>query len=469
MHDPLCSSPDSWGAKQRLRRASDSFDSQPSNDKDIVRTIKGILNKLTVERFDALYDQLISCGIETFDHVELLIAEVFEKATSQHHFIEMYADLCVKLHQFLGDHEVLGCDKSRNFRTLLLKACQQTFEQNLNPPATLATLDADEHVLAEVKYKTRMLGNLRFVAALLVRKMLAGRVLVAILHHLLQNATPETLESAAMLLTRAGATFDTPKCPQREAIVAVMERIEAMATQSSIPRRVRCLLQDVVDLRAAGWKERTSKSVSGPSTLAAVAEKFAEEEGVSTSDLMSSFNAQSPHGTAEFCNTPKSSPWFSEANKPATSVETAWFPEAKKPATSVETSGGVSNFRREAVRALRQLRMSHEPEEAMAQLLQHIPAWHEQADALCDLLELALQESASWARQGAVELAVGLVTGGHFRADAMDLCIGNLLQRFDSDIQMELIMSEELYPSLTPVVACGYLHPSKHALLLNVM
>ena len=54
--------------------------------------------------------------------------------------------------------------------------------------------------------------------------MLAGRVLIAILDRLLQDATPETLESAAMLLTGAGATFDTPKWPHHEALVSVSAR-----------------------------------------------------------------------------------------------------------------------------------------------------------------------------------------------------------------------------------------------------
>ncbi|CAJ1431299.1 unnamed protein product, partial [Effrenium voratum] len=61
-----------------------------SGNESIARSIKSILNKLTLEKFQALSQQLLSCGISTAQHVEVLIREIFDKATTQHHFIDMY-------------------------------------------------------------------------------------------------------------------------------------------------------------------------------------------------------------------------------------------------------------------------------------------------------------------------------------------------------------------------------------------
>jgi hypothetical protein len=134
----------------------------------------------------------------------------------------------------------------------------------------------------EVKYKTKMLGNIKFVGALLTRKMLAGKVFLALVDELLANPTPEALETTAALLTAVGSTFDTPTWPFHVALDAVFCQVKDLSQQNSTPRRVRCLLADVLDLRAAGWKCSRPKQLDSPTTLAEVAQKKAQEEGLST-------------------------------------------------------------------------------------------------------------------------------------------------------------------------------------------
>ena len=61
-----------------------------------VRAVKGILNKLTPEKFDVLLEQLKS----TITNTEILhssISLVFENAVAQPTFVKMYADLCDRL------------------------------------------------------------------------------------------------------------------------------------------------------------------------------------------------------------------------------------------------------------------------------------------------------------------------------------------------------------------------------------
>jgi len=256
----------SWAAQQRARRSRAATDGE---DEEVLRTMKSLLNKLTLEKFAELYEKLIYCGIRSTNHVELLIREVFEKATTQHHFIDMYADLCANLHEHFT-HNPIGDDKF-NFRRLLLNACQASFERNLEKPAGLDELDSEERSLAEAKFKTRMLGNIRFVGALLSRKMLAGKVLIAILEELVGKPTSEALESAACLLTAAGPTFDTPDWILHAALNGIFMQLKAVSQKKSCEPRVRCIIKDVLDLRAAGWKDRKPKKLEGPMKLEDVA------------------------------------------------------------------------------------------------------------------------------------------------------------------------------------------------------
>merc|ERR1719253_893030 len=118
----------SWAAQQRARRKGSTVeDSEQPDSAEVVRTVKSILNKLTIEKFPNLYRQLISCGIRTVEHLEILIAEIFDKATTQVHFIDMYADLCARLNEHFTQNTIEG-DGKVSFKKLLLSACQNSFE-----------------------------------------------------------------------------------------------------------------------------------------------------------------------------------------------------------------------------------------------------------------------------------------------------------------------------------------------------
>merc|ERR1719409_2037310 len=116
-------------------------------------------------------------------------------------------------------------------------------------------------MIAEVKYKTRMLGNIKFVGALLARRMLASKVLVAVSEELLSDPTPEALESLAALLTVVGASFDRPDWTYHAALQAIFSQVSAIVKKNAVEPRVRCLLKDLLDLRAAGWCDRKPKKL----------------------------------------------------------------------------------------------------------------------------------------------------------------------------------------------------------------
>lgn len=264
----LEASANSWMAQQQMRRKC------KDEDTEVVREMKSILNKLTLEKFEQLSQQLIRVNIRTTKHVQSLIIEVFEKAVTQHHFIDMYANLCTLLHEHFAVNPITD-DPKFSFKRLLLNECQASFERNLQPPSDLDTLDPEDRVISEAKYKTRMLGNIRFVGVLLARKMLAIKVLIAIVEELLSDPTPEALESLAAILTVTGPVFDTPDWSYRPIFNNFFHQITDIVKKQNCANRPRCLLKDVLDFRAAGWVSSRPTKQEGPSTLSDIAKQAA--------------------------------------------------------------------------------------------------------------------------------------------------------------------------------------------------
>lgn len=90
--------------------------------------MKGILNKLTPEKFDRLLNQLLEV-ITTADILQKTIALVFENAVEQPTYVAMYGDLCVSLSKELPSFPPPpGSDKPLQFRQILLNTCQDEFE-----------------------------------------------------------------------------------------------------------------------------------------------------------------------------------------------------------------------------------------------------------------------------------------------------------------------------------------------------
>jgi hypothetical protein len=234
--------------------------SKIDEDANVIRQMKSILNKLTVEKFDTLYQKLLECGIETHAHIECLMREVFEKATTQHHFIEMYTTLCVKLSEWyerdLVRNKNQGDGDEESFKRILLNQCQDSFELYLKPPAGLQELAGEERFQAIVKYKTKMLGNMKFVAQLLINKMLSSKIIFQCVEELLQVSSEEALETLCAFLCAVGPAFDVEGWKGRMHFVATFARVKEVCNDPKTPQRIKCLLKDVLDYRASGWERK---------------------------------------------------------------------------------------------------------------------------------------------------------------------------------------------------------------------
>jgi len=240
-----------------------SEDTEAENDEKVTRKACSILNKITVEKFDSLFEQLATCGIKKPEHLEMLMQEVFNKATTQHHFIAMYADLCVRLEQDARISSVVDAvGQEHSFRRLILNQCQVSFEKLLQPVAQEETKDPEMDEENALKRKQQAIGNIKLIGQLLVHGIVTSKLLVECSEELLRcrDSCAEALESLAALLAVAGKQFDTKNWQYHPRLLEVFACMRRLSKDKSTQARVRFLLRDVLDVRDAGWSNCTYKS-----------------------------------------------------------------------------------------------------------------------------------------------------------------------------------------------------------------
>jgi translation initiation factor 4G len=247
------------------------------------RKVKGLLNKLTMKRFDSISDQIIACankfeleksGRALFHVIKL----IFNKAVDEAIFSEMYARLCHKMMEQISPK--VQDDVTKNAegkpvvggqlcRSYLLYWCQRGFERGWFAEDTTATaaatkatgdqaikeanektkrgeepeLYSDEYYAAE-KAKRRGLGLIRFIGELFKLRILTERIMHECIKKLLgnvENPEVEEIESLCLFLTTVGSLLDTEKA--RAHLDVYFSRMQELTKNKNVNVRMVSKLQ----------------------------------------------------------------------------------------------------------------------------------------------------------------------------------------------------------------------------------
>ncbi len=143
-------------------------------------------------------------------------------------------------------------DMDSNFKRILLNQCQSSFEKYLQPPEGFEGLSGPDLYEAQVRYKTKLLGNIKLIGELVRYKMIASRIAVCICSDLLSRAgdgttvacvVNERLETLAAFLESVGKMLDNRSWQYYAHFAQVMENVQQLSKSKELPARIRCLLQ----------------------------------------------------------------------------------------------------------------------------------------------------------------------------------------------------------------------------------
>ncbi len=240
------------------------------------RKVKALLNKLTMEKFDSISDQIIEWANKSENEKDgrtliQVIDLVFDAATDGLMWSEMYARLCRKMMEQISPKvQDDGIKNAKGkpiaggqlFRKYLLNRCQEDFEhgwvaKEAAAAATKAMEDeavkaanekkgdfySDEYYAAQ-KAKRRGLGLIRFIGELFKLQMLTERIMYECVKKLLgnvDNPEEEEIESLYVLLMTVGNILDTQKA--RAHMDVYFSRMKELKKSLHVTPRMQFMLQ----------------------------------------------------------------------------------------------------------------------------------------------------------------------------------------------------------------------------------
>ncbi|KAH6793833.1 eukaryotic translation initiation factor 4G [Perilla frutescens var. hirtella] len=254
------------------------------------RQLKGILNKLTPQNFDKLFQQVKQVNIDNVTTLSGVISQIFDKALMEPTFCEMYANFCFHLAADLPD---LSVDSEKiTFKRLLLNKCQEEFERgereeeeaNKAEEEGEVKQSAEEREEKRLRARRRMLGNIRLIGELYKKRMLTERIMHECINKLLgqyQNPDEENIEALCKLMSTIGEMIDHPKA--KEHMDAYYDIMAQLSNNMKLSSRVRFMLKDAIDLRKNKWQQR--RKVEGPKKIEEVHRDAAQERQAQSSRL----------------------------------------------------------------------------------------------------------------------------------------------------------------------------------------
>lgn len=250
------------------RRAPDPDSDNPEL---VDRKVKSLLNKLTMEKFDSISNQIIAWVNKSKEETDgrtlvQVIRLVFESAIKNQVLTETYARLCRKMMECISpDVQDDGNKNSEGkpiaggqlFRKYLLNRCQESFEQGWAAKEFRGAISAiadstrgashngktNLYSHAAEKAKRQGLGLIQFIGELYKLQMLTERIMHECIKKLLgnvDNPEEEEIESLYRLLTTVGNLLDNVKA--RAHMDIYFSRMRELIKSSNVSSKMRFML-----------------------------------------------------------------------------------------------------------------------------------------------------------------------------------------------------------------------------------
>uniref|UniRef100_A0A3Q3R9J6 Eukaryotic translation initiation factor 4 gamma 2 n=2 Tax=Monopterus albus TaxID=43700 RepID=A0A3Q3R9J6_MONAL len=282
-----------WVPSRSTRRDANSTSDKGQNDA-VFRKVRGILNKLTPEKFDKLCLELLNVGVDSKLVLKGIILLIVDKALEEPKYSQLYAQLCLRLAEdapnFEGPSTESQATQKQNttFRRLLISKLQDEFEnraQNVEKfekqDSPLSSEEEEERAVAKFK----MLGNIKFIGELGKLSLIHESILHKCIKTLLEKKKRvqlkdmgEDLECLCQIMKTVGPKLDHEKA--KSLIDQYFGRMRSLTHNKELPARIRFLLQNTVELRDNNWLPRKAYTDNGPKTIKQVRQDAVKDLGV---------------------------------------------------------------------------------------------------------------------------------------------------------------------------------------------
>mmetsp|Transcript_9337 Transcript_9337/g.11288 ORF Transcript_9337/g.11288 Transcript_9337/m.11288 type:complete len:1040 (+) Transcript_9337:242-3361(+) len=278
--------PRSKAKKTEVKLAPDG--SEILDSEDIERKVKSLLNKLTLEMFEPITDDILKLANQSkwednAKTVREIISLTFAKACDEPYWSSMYAQFCAKMCTQMSDEikDVNICLKNGEFakggdlaRRILLTTCQTEYEKGWTDklPTNADGTPLEPEMMSDEYYimaaaKRRGLGLVKFIGHLYILNMLNDQVILLCLRDQSSNTkdpSEDSLENLTQLVNTVGARLETTD-KNRAVLNFVFDNIQTILDNCKLSSRIKFMLMDLQDLRAAKWK--SAKEEAGPKTI----------------------------------------------------------------------------------------------------------------------------------------------------------------------------------------------------------
>ncbi|XP_032226827.2 eukaryotic translation initiation factor 4 gamma 2 [Nematostella vectensis] len=186
----------------------------------------------------------------------------------------MYAQLCLRLSEEAPNFDDPGKTGNSTFRRLLLKQCEEEFNNRSKASQAFDKKDdlTQEEEEERGSTKRKMLGNIRFIGELAKLDMLHETILHKCIKQLLDKKkrasvadTSEDMECLCHLMKTVGSRIDGPKA--KPLVDQYFERIYQIRSRSDLPSRIRFMLEGIEELRTNKWIPRKVARDVGPKPI----------------------------------------------------------------------------------------------------------------------------------------------------------------------------------------------------------
>jgi len=170
---------------------------------------------------------------------------VLRKAVAEPHYCDTYADLLLAFKLRLA---ILarGGDAIGSAASLFICVCQSELEE--------MSCSSQQELAANSEQRRRIIAKMKLMGKLFIRRLICEDYIVAFLNKLICPKLPNEfwVECVCELVINIAKTFESSSSG-RTALNIVCDRLLALHESNAYSKRIRFIIQDVLESSTAGW------------------------------------------------------------------------------------------------------------------------------------------------------------------------------------------------------------------------